>query len=63
MHKFELISFFSGVARILERAGLKSIEQGQKALNSLKFYLKKRSSLFISSKHAHVDGPAHISIE
>ena len=37
----------SGVARILERAGLKSVEQGQSII------LKKRSSLFLSSQYAH----------
>ncbi len=40
---------YSGVVRILRRAGLKLIEQGQleQALNNLEFYLKKRSSLFL----------------
>ena len=37
---------FSGVARILGRAGLKSAEQGQSITP------KKRSSLFLSSQHA-----------
>ena len=38
----------SGVARILGTAVLKSVEQGQTGILP-----KKRSSLFLSSQHAH----------